>query len=130
MRTVVLSAALAAVAAVGSAKAEPVALLGDQLDQVTAGTTVSPPFTLDVKKHVDINKMKHLDINAMLKSLLDIKGNLAEAEAAATAIGKASFSETLTLSEAVQDMYSRSFSESVAGANNPSGHRPAKPCRC
>lgn len=129
MRALVLSAAAAvALVAAGSASAGPVALPGDQLDQVTAGTyTASPPFDLNVNKYVDIDKYKYLDIHAMLKSVLDIKGNLAESEAAATAIGHASFSETLTLSEAVQDVYSRSFSESVAGANGPSHYKPS-PC--
>ena len=136
MRALVLSAAAAvALAAASPAGAGPAALPGDQLDKVTSGSLTAPTFFLDVYKNVNIYKAKDLDVKAMLKSLLDIKGNLAESEAAATAIGKASFSETLTLTEAVQDMYSRSFAESVSGANNPTGYQPPKtphkpPCRC
>jgi hypothetical protein len=119
MRTLVLSGvALAALAAVGTAKAGPVALPGDQLDQVTAAGG-GLPFSLDVAKNVRIDVMKNIAIRNLTESLPVLQGNFNDSEASATAIGKASYTQTLTLGEAVQNQYSRGYSESVAAANRP-----------
>ncbi len=118
MRALLLSGAIATLAAVGTAKAEPVALSSDQMDQVTAGAAMGPPpLTLAVFKNVAIQKLKNIKINAELKSVPYVRGNLAEAEAGANAYGKHTFSETLTITEVVQGFSSRAFSESVAASN-------------
>jgi hypothetical protein len=53
-----------------------------------------------------------------------LQGNFNDSEASATALGKASFTQTTTLGEAVQNQYSRGFSESVAAANRPAHTDP------
>ena len=122
MRTLVLSSALAALALAGPALAGPVALTGDKLDRVTAGTATaggSPAFQLAVQKNVAVLVQKEFAIKNLTESLPVLQGNFNDSEASATAVGKASFTQTTTLGEAVQNQFSRGFSESVAAANRP-----------
>ena len=124
MRTLVLSSAVAVLVMAGPALAAPVALTGDKLDKVTAGTATDggwgvPPFQLAVQKNVAVQVQKEFLIKNLTASLPVLQGNFNESEAAATAVGRASFTQTMTQGEAVQNQYSRGFSESVAGANRP-----------
>ena len=124
MRTLVLTSALAALAIAGPALAGPVALTGDKLDKVTAGTATDggwgvPPFQLAVQKNVAVQVQKEFLIKNLTESLPVLQGNFNDSEASATAVGKASFTQTTTLGEAVQNQWSRGFSESVAAANRP-----------
>lgn len=129
MKALVVASAMATLALVGTARAEPVSLGGDQMDLVTGGNTYGfPQIHLALHKNVDVNAYKNIAVKALVLSLPLVKGNLAEAEAFGTAIGKGSFTQTLTSAEAIQDVYSRSASESVAAANGPhfdggGGHR-------
>ena len=121
---VLVAGAVAAFVAVGPANAEPVDLTGDQLDQVTAGAAMGPPpLTLAVFKNVAIQKIKNIKVNAELKSVPYVRGNLAEAEAGANAYGKHTFSETLTITEVAQGYYSKSFSESVSATDGAEYHK-------
>jgi hypothetical protein len=122
MKTLVLTSAIAVLAMAGSALAGPVALTGDKLDNVTAGTATDggfPAFQLAVQKSVGVQVQKEFAIKNLLESLPVLQGNFNDSEASATAVGKASFTQTTTLGEAVQNQYSRGFSESVAAANRP-----------
>ena len=122
MKTLVLTSAVAVLAMAGAALAGPVALPGDQLDKVTAGTATDggfPAFQLAVQKTVAIQVQKAIAIKSLVESLPVLQGNFNDSEASATAAGKASFTQTTTLGEAVQNQYSRGFSESVAAANRP-----------
>ena len=124
MRTLVLASALAALATAGPALAGPVALTGDKLDKVTAGTATDggwgvPTFQLAVQKNVAVQVQKEFLIKNLTESLPVLQGNFNDSEASATAVGKASFTQTTTLGEAVQNQFSRGFSESVAAANRP-----------
>ena len=124
MRTLVLTSALAALALAGPALAGPVELTGDKLDQVTAGTATDggwsvPAFQLAVQKTVAVQVQKEFLIKNLTESLPVLQGNFNDSEASATAVGKASFTQTTTLGEAVQNQWSRGFSESVAAANRP-----------
>jgi hypothetical protein len=124
MRTLVLSTAIATLAAVGAASAQPVTLSENQMDKVTAGTATDggwsvPPFQLAVQKTVAVQVQKLFAIKNLTESLPVLQGNFNDAEAAATAVGRASFTQTMTQGEAVQNQFSRGFSESVAAANRP-----------
>ena len=125
MKTLVLTSAVAVLAMAGSALAGPMALPGDQLDKVTAGTATDggwggfPPFQLAVQKSVGVQVQKEFAIKNLLESLPILQGNFNDSEASATAVGKASFTQTTTLGEAVQNQFSRGFSESIAAANRP-----------
>ncbi len=139
MKALVVASAITALALVGTARAEPVSLDGGQMDLVTGGNYGGfPPINLSLFKNVQVNALKNIAVKALVVSLPVVKGNLAEAEAFGTAIGKGSFTQTLTSAEAVQDVYSRSASESVAAANNPyfdhggqkGGGKKHHGCRC
>ena len=76
-----LAIATAGSAALAGEPVEPVELADEQLDQVTAGTAMGPPpLTLAVFKNVAIQKIKNIKVNAELKSVPYVRGNLAEAE--------------------------------------------------
>ena len=124
MRTLVLSTAVATLAAAATASAQPVTLSENQMDNVTAGTATDggwsvPAFQLAVQKNVAVQVQKEFLIKNLTESLPVLQGNFNDSEASATAVGKASFTQTTTLGEAVQNQFSRGFSESVAAANRP-----------
>ena len=125
MKTLVLTSAVAVLAMAGAALAGPAALPGDKMDKVTAGTATDggwggfPAFQLAVEKSVGVQVQKEFAIKNLTESLPVLQGNFNDSEAAATAVGRASFTQTTTLGEAVQNQYSRGFSESVAAANRP-----------
>jgi hypothetical protein len=116
MRALVLASAIVGLG-IGTAVAEPVSLTGDRLDGVTAGTYKSPPVAIDVYKNVAVNLYKNINVFNNLYSAPYVKGNFADAEAAANAYGKDTFSETLTFGEVAEGYYSRSYSESMAATN-------------
>ena len=94
------------------------------MDRVTAGTATDggwsvPAFQLAVQKNVAVQVQKEFLIKNLTESLPVLQGNFNDSEASATAVGKASFTQTTTLGEAVQNQWSRGFSESVAAANRP-----------
>ena len=124
MRALLLSGAIAALATVSPARAEPVSLSDDRMDEVTAMGLGPPPLTLAVFKNVAIQKIKNIKINAELRSVPYVRGNLAEAEAGANAYGKHTFSESLTITEVAQGLYSKSFSESVSATDGAKYHKP------
>jgi len=122
MRALVLASGIALLAAAGTASAAPVALPGDQMDKVTAGTAVGgafPSFNLAVYKNVAIQVQKNIAIRNLTESLPILQGNFNDSEASAVAVGRASYTETLTQGQAVQNQYSSGYSESVAAANRP-----------
>lgn len=112
---------LAVVAALGVATplyAEPVRLDEASLDRVTAGSRLPGVwFDINVFKNVFANSSKFVNIAARVQSAPRIRGNLAEAEASANAVGRNSFSQTLTAADVVSGKYSASFSESVAASS-------------
>jgi hypothetical protein len=87
MRALVLAGAFVGLA-IGSASAEPVALTSDRLDVVTAaGGYGAPPVTIDVYKRVGVDLYKNIYVNSKLYSAPYVRGNFADAEAAANAYG-------------------------------------------
>ena len=62
-------------------------------------------------KHIDTKVRNRLDVKKRVKAKVDIKGNLADAEAYADAYGYNSLSETLTVTYA-DDYNSSSYSDS------------------
>ena len=69
--------------------------------------------TVRVDKDVDINKDVKIDVDKMFKTFSFVKGNVADAEAAATAHGWDSNAETLTITQT--DPYSSAaYSESLS----------------
>lgn len=113
-------AAAATFVLIGAAHAEPVALGPGDMAGVRAGAVLPPGPSLFVVKAAAIKKLKDLRIEAKLRSDAVVEGNLAEAEAGATATGSDTFTETLTLSDVVDGVGSRSFSESVAASSHVS----------
>ena len=119
MKTIVLSAfglSLAAhVAMAGQAATgpRPVPLADAALDQVQGGQ-LSSDLSLAVFKNVQAQDLKQTLVDARVRSESDIRGNTALAESGATATGENSFTDTLTLVDAVQGQGSASYSEGVA----------------
>ena len=113
MKALVLSTAIAALAAIGTASAQPFDMSRDQADRVTAG---GGDFNVRVFKSVQEQKLKLIKIKAELESRPKIKGNFANAEAAATAKGHNPFTETNALSDAQAHRSSASFSEATSAA--------------
>ena len=113
MKALLLSTAVATLAAIGTASAQPVDLARDQADQVTAG---SGGFNFRVFKSVQEQKLKLIEIKAEVESRPKIRGNVANAEAGATAEGFNTFTETNALTDAKQHRSSASFSEATSAA--------------
>jgi hypothetical protein len=69
---------------------------------------------------------KNIDVRAYFDVHPNIKGNYADGEAAATAYGKNTFTETLSFADTVEGYMSRSGSHAVA-ASAPPGYYPKPP---
>jgi hypothetical protein len=124
MRSWLLAGACLALLAAGAARAEPVALPTDQMDEVTAGTLVGPDFSLTVYKNLVARVDKDISIRALVFVAPFIKGNLADAEAKASALGRDSYSETLTFADVVEGLGSQSASHSVAASSRHAIYEP------
>jgi hypothetical protein len=57
--------------------------------------------------------------DAAMAQPVTLSENQMDKVTAGTAVGRASFTQTMTQGEAVQNQFSRGFSESVAAANRP-----------
>jgi hypothetical protein len=121
MKALALSTALATLVAIGSASAaQPFDLSGDQADRVTAGG--GGDFNVNVFKSVQELKLKLIKIKAEVVSKPRIRGNFATAEAAATAKGRNTFTETTGLSDVKQHRSSASFSQATSAATGGGRH--------
>jgi len=120
MKALVLSTAIATFAAIGAASAQPFDMSRDQADRVTAGNS---DFNVHVFKNVQEQNLKLIKIKAEVESRPKIKGNFANAEAAATATGRNTFTETTALSDAKAHRSSASFSQATSAATGPGHHR-------
>ena len=114
MKTLLLSTAIATFAAIGTASAQPFDMSRDQADRVTAGA--GGTFSFRVFKSVQEQKLKLIAIRAEVESRPKIRGNVANAEAGATAEGFNTFTETNALTDAKQHRSSASFSEATSAA--------------
>jgi hypothetical protein len=85
----------------------------DQAGRVTAG---SGGFNVNVFKNVREQKLKLIKIKTELESNPTPRGNFANAEAAATAKGRNTFTETTALSDAKAHRSSASFSQATSAA--------------
>jgi hypothetical protein len=109
-------AAVVMMGAAGLANAEPVALTDGQMDGVTAGTFYNVYFN----KYVNTNVTSYLNQDKYVDSAVNIRGQLADAEAAATCWGSNCFSETLTVTNT--DYFGTSaYSQSIS-ARTPSNN--------
>jgi hypothetical protein len=113
MKALLLSTAVATFAAIGAASAQPFDMSRDQADRVTAG---SGGFNFRVFKSVQEQKLKLIEIKAEVESRPKIRGNVANAEAGATAEGFNTFTETNALTDAKAHRSSASFSEATSAA--------------
>src|SRR4051794_2623810 len=86
MKALLLSTAIATFAAIGTAAAQPFDMSRDQADRVTAGS--GGDFNVRVFKSVQEQKLKLTEILTLVKQQVELKGNFANAEAAATAKGR------------------------------------------
>lgn len=119
MRPVHVLAVVAALGLAAPAAAAPKDLSFAALDTVTAAGHLRPAgFFIKLYKNIYAKARKHFDIDARVRSHPKIRGNLAEAEASANAVGRNSFSQTLTAADVVSGKYSASFSESVAASSH------------
>ena len=114
MKALLFSTAVATFAAIGAASAQPVHLARDQADRVTAGS--GGGFNFRVFKSVQEQKLKLIEIKAEVESRPKIRGNVANAEAAATAEGFNTFTETNALTDAKAHRSSASFSQATSAA--------------
>ena len=69
-------------------------------------------LTKNIFKNIDVN------VDVLVKQFVNLKGNYAEADASAEAIGKNTLTETVTQAGVVENFGSYSFSESVAATND------------
>ena len=100
--------------AIGAASAQPFDLARDQADRITAGS--GGGFNFRVFKSVQEQKLKLIEIKAEVESRSKLKGNVAKAQAAATAEGFDTFTETNALTDAKAHRSSASFSEATSAA--------------
>lgn len=114
MRKLLLAtAAVAMIGLSGTARAETVDLALADMETITAGSYV-PGFNFDYSKFGYVDVFKNFHINARVYVDPHIKGNFADGEAAATAFGKNTYTETLSFADVVEGAMSRSGSSSIA----------------
>ena len=125
----IATAAVALIGLAGTARAETVDLQLADMETITAGAFMGPSgFRFDFAKHGTVDLKKYIDIYARFDVHPNIRGNYADGEAAATAYGKNTFTETLSFGDTVEGYMSRSGSHAVA-ASAPAYHY-APPRRC
>jgi hypothetical protein len=122
----IATAAVALIGLAGTARAETVDLALADMETITAGNYFNPSgFSFDFSKYGRVDLQKYIDVYARFDVHPNIKGNYADGEAAATAYGKNTFTETLGFADTVEGYMSRSGSHAVA-ASAPPGYY-AKP---
>jgi hypothetical protein len=126
---VIATAAVALIGLAGTARAETVDLALADMETITAGAFMGPSgFSFDFSKHGRVDLQKYIDIYARFDVHPNIKGNYADGEAAATAYGKNTFTETLSFGDTVEGYMSRSGSHAVAASGPTYYHMPPRRC--
>lgn len=126
---VIATAAVALIGLAGTARAETVDLALADMETITAGNYMGPGgFTFDFSKYGRVDLQKYIDIYARFDVHPSIKGNYADGEAAATAYGKNTFTETLSFADTVEGYLSRSGSHAVAASAPPYHYAPPPHC--
>ena len=117
MRTILIATtAVALIGFAGNLRADSVDLVLDEMETITAGAYIDNRFSFDWQKRGDALVRKFIDIEAQLRVHPNIKGNFADGEAAATAYGHDTFTETLSFADTVEGYMSRSGSHAVAAS--------------
>ena len=117
---VIATAAVALIGLAGTARAETVDLALVDMETITAGTYDNPnAFRFDFSKYGQVDLKKYIDVYARFDVHPNIKGNYADGEAAATAFGLNTFTETLSFADTVEGYMSRSGSHAVAASAPP-----------
>lgn len=128
MRKLLLAtAAVAIIGIAGTARADTIDLDLADMETMTAGAYL-PGFNFDYTKHGQVYVQKYIDIAARVHVKPEIKGNFADGEAAATAYGKNTYTETLTFADVIEGVLSRSGSSSIAATvgSHYGGHKGYK----
>lgn len=120
MRTILIATtAVALIGFAGSLRADTVDLVMDEMETITAGSYYPDPFNFVFYKDGNVQLNKNIQIVARMFVHPDIKGNLADGQAAATAYGLNTFTETLSFADTVEGYMSRSGSHAVAASAPP-----------
>jgi hypothetical protein len=117
--------ATAAVAMLGFAdtsRADSVDLALADMETITAGAYSIPRFNFHFDKVGRIDFRKLIDVAARFDVYPDIKGNYADGEAAATAYGKHTFTETLSFADTYEGYMSQSGSHAISAVAAPYQH--------
>lgn len=112
-KLLVATTAVALLGAAGSARAETLDLALGDMETITAGTYMDG-FRFDFAKTGYVDVWKNFDIHAKVHVDPYIKGNFADGEAAATAYGPNTYTETLSFADVYEGLMSRSGSSSIA----------------
>lgn len=134
MRNLLLAtAAVAMLGAAATSRADSVDLALGDMEVITAGAYTSsyryPDFHFNFSKHGDIDFKKYVDVYADFYVHPRIYGNYADGEAAATAYGENTFTETLSFGDTVEGYMSKSGSHAIA-ASAPPYYKPHRPPQC
>jgi hypothetical protein len=123
----IATAAVALIGLAGTARAETVDLALAEMETITGGSYFAAnPFSFTFLKQGQVLLQKDIDVRARFDVHPNIKGNYADGEAAATAYGKNTFTETLSFADTVEGYMSRSGSHAVSAAAPP-GYYPKHP---
>ncbi len=129
MRNLLLAtAAVAMIGVADTGRAESVDLALADMEVITAGS-YHPSFQFDFMKNGRINFQKYIDVYADFYVNPRIYGNYADGEAAATAYGSNTFTETLSFADTVESYMSKSGSHAIA-ASAPPYYAPNYPPKC
>ena len=124
----IATTAVAVIGFAGNLRADTVDLVLDEMETITAGTYYyDNPFGFTFYKDGNVNLKKMIDIVARMQVHPDIRGNFADGEAAATAYGHNTFTETLSFADTVEGYMSRSGSHAVAASAPPAPRYPHYP---
>ena len=134
MRNLLLAtAAVAMIGFAATSRAESVDLALADMEVITAGAYTRsyghPTFHFDFMKNGHINFEKYIDVYANFYVNPRIYGNYADGEAAATAYGENTFTETLSFGDTVEGYMSKSGSHAIA-ASAPPYYKPHRPPQC
>lgn len=123
----IATTAVAVIGFAGNLRADTIDLVLDDMETITAGSYYADDaFNFRFNKDGQVRLKKMIDIVAKMYVHPEIKGNFADAEAAATAYGSNTFSETLTFADTVEGYMSRSGSHAVAASAPPRHYYPPK----
>ena len=123
--------ATAAVAMLGFAdtsRADSVDLALADMETITAGAYSTPRFDFTFNKFGRIDFKKYIDVYARFDVHPNIKGNYADGEAAATAYGENTFTETLSFADTYEGYMSQSGSHAISAVSPP--HVKYHPPKC